>query len=272
MSTIYIDVLLVLNLYVNWLLLRGTAKLTHTRLSSIRSIFAASAGSLTSLTIMLPATHPVITLLIKLLTAVIPVMAAFGIRSQKVFWRCLGVFLSLSFVFAGLCLGLCTITGTNLLIWSGSSIYLHFSLTALILCTSAAYFLLKIFSYARAKHFRCDESYQIFVRVGAHVASAEAIADTGNGLCDLFSGLPVIIMGKDSLASIPEIASPENLPKYRLIPYGTIAGDGLMPIFCPDEVIIKSKSTGQKRKAHVYVGISEDTISAIFNPGLLHVL
>lgn len=272
MRTIYIDVLLILNLYVNWLLLRGTARLTHTRLTGIRCIAAAAAGSLTSLTVMLPTLHPMLTLLVKLMTAMVPVGTAFGLRCQKIFWRNLGVFLVLSFTFAGLCLALCTLSGVDLLIWSGSSIYLHFSLTALILCTALAYLLLRIFSYVRARFFRCDESYQIIVRVGAHIAAVDGIADTGNGLCDCITGLPVVIIGKKALESIPETAEPEKLLRYRLIPYATIAGSGLLPVFRPDEVIIRSKSTGRKRRADVLVGISEDTESAIFNPGLLHVL
>lgn len=272
MRTIYIDVLLILNLYVNWLLLRGTARLTHTRLSGIRCIISAAMGSLTSLTIMLPAVHPAIMLLIKLLTAMIPVASAFGIRCQRIFWRCLGVFLVLSTVFAGVCLALCTLSGTDLLIFSGSSIYLHFSLTSLILCTALAYILLRIFSYVRVRFFRSDESYRIIVRVGAHIAAAEGIADTGNGLCDIITGLPVIVMGRDVLDSIPETASPDNLKGYRLIPYATISGNGLLPVFRPDEVIIRSKSTGRKRSADVLIGISEETDSAIFNPVLLHVL
>lgn len=272
MRTIYIDVLLILNLYVNWLLLRGTARLTHTRLSGIRCIISAIIGSLTSLTIMLPYVHPVLTLLIKLLTAMIPVASAFGVRCQRIFWRCLSVFLVLSTVFAGVCLALCTLSGADLLIWTGSSIYLHFSLTSLILCTALAYLLLRIFTYVRARFCRSDESYQIIVRVGVHIASAEGIADTGNGLCDCITGLPVIVMGRVPLASIPETASPEKLKGFRLIPYATVSGGGMLEVFRADEVIIKSRSTGRKLRADVLIGISEETASAIFNPGLLHVL
>ena len=272
MRTIYIDVLLIMNLYVNWLLLRSTARLTHTRLSGLRCMIAAAAGSLTSLTILLPALHPVLTLIIKLLTAVIPVSAAFGFAYQRTFWRCLAVFLCISFAFAGLCIGLCTLSGTNLLIWSGSCIYLHFSLTALILCTALSYFLLKIFSYVRMKYFHSDESYEIIVRVGIHSVIAEGLADTGNSLTDCFTGSPVIVCGKDMLSSIPDTAKPQNLKGYRLIPYETISGGGLIPVFRPDEVIIRSKSTGHMRSADVLIGIAESQDHAIFNPNLFNVL
>lgn len=272
MRTIYIDVLLILNLYVNWLLLRSTARLTHTRLSGLRCIIAAAAGSLTSLTILLPVLNPVLTLIIKLLTAVIPIAAAFGFSCQRIFWRCLAVFLCVSFAFAGLCIGLCTLSGTDLLIWSGSCIYLHFSLASLILCTALSYFLLRIFSYVRIKYFHSDETYEIIIRVGVHSVIADGLADTGNSLTDCFTGKAVIVCGKECLSSIPDISEPYKLKGYRLIPYATVSGNALMPVFRPDDVIIRSRSTGCTRSADVLIGITDEQNTAIFNPKLFHVL
>lgn len=272
MHTIYIDVLLILNLYVNWLLLRGSAKLAHIRLSTLRCFIAASIGSLTSLTIFLPQMPLFISLIIKLLTAVIPVGTAFGITPIRQFLRCLSVFLCTSFAFAGFMLALCTFSDADLLIWSGSCIYLHFSLTSLILCTAAAYFLLKIFSWIRLRFFHSDESYEIIVRLGTHTAKQTGLADTGNNLIDCFTGKSVIIFGKEALSSIPNINHPEKLPGYRLLPYATVSGSGLLPVFRPDEVIIKSISCGKTMSTDVLIGIAEKQNSAIFSPNLLHTL
>lgn len=272
MHTIYIDVLLILNLYVNWLLLRGCAKLTHTKLSTLRCFIAAAVGSLTSLTVLLPQMPLFLSLIIKLLTAAIPVGTAFGINPLRQFMRCLSVFLCISFAFAGFMLALCTFSNSDILIWSGSCIYLHFSLTTLILCTAAAYFLLKIFSWVRLRFFHSDESYEIIVRLGVHTAKQTGLADTGNNLIDCFTGKAVIIFGKEALSSIPDTDCPEKLPGYRLLPYSTVSGSGLLPVFRPDEVIIKSISRGKTMSADVLIGIAEKQKSAIFSPNLLHVL
>ena len=42
MKSIYLDVLIVLNIYVNYFLLRATAKFTHTPLKTIRCIISLS--------------------------------------------------------------------------------------------------------------------------------------------------------------------------------------------------------------------------------------
>ena len=48
MKSIYLDVLIVLNIYVNYFLLRATAKFTHTPLKTIRCIISSVIGSLFS--------------------------------------------------------------------------------------------------------------------------------------------------------------------------------------------------------------------------------
>ncbi len=273
MQTIYLDVLLILNLYVNWFLLRGTARLTHTRLHTVRCIAAALCGSFTSLTVLLPPMPTVLALAVKLLTAMLPVGIAFGMRRIRIFLRCLAVFVCVSFAFAGLMLALCTLSETDLLIWSGSCIYLHFSPVVLILCTAVSYFLLRLASFIRLRFHHADENYEVIIRVGAHLARQAGLADTGNSLADCFTGLPVIIFGMNALRTLPQMQSPETLPHYRLLPYATVSSSSNMPVFHPDEVLIHSLSTGKTYHADALIGIAAQHQNvAIFNPNLLHVL
>ncbi|MGN0629931.1 MAG: sigma-E processing peptidase SpoIIGA [Ruminococcus sp.] len=269
MRTIYIDVLLILNLYVNWFLLKGTARVTHTRLTSFRCFLAAALGSLTSLAVFLPVLPLPVSIGIKLACSAVPVGAAFAFMGAMCFLRCLFVFLTLSFAFAGFMLAVCSASGTDLLIWSGSCIYLHFSLTALILCTSAAYFLLRVFSWVKMRFCHSDEIYEVIIRIGTHTAKLKGIADTGNSLTDCFTGKAVVIFGKESLSSIPEIEEPEKLHGYRLLPYSTVSGSGIMPVFCPDEIIIKNVNRGTIHSTDALAVLAEGEKSAIFSPKLL---
>lgn len=269
MQTIYIDILLIINLYVNWFLLKGTARVTHTRLTTARCFLGAFVGSLTSLGVFLPAMPLPLSVLVKLMGAALTVAGAFALRGMKCFLRCFFAFLALSFVLAGIMLSLCNLSGTDILIWSMNSIYLHFSLTSLILYTSAAYFLLRIFSLIKLRFFHSDEIYEVIIRVGSHTARLKGIADTGNNLTDCFTGKAVVIFGKESLKSIPETETPEKLKGYRLLPYSTVSGSGIMPVFRPDEIIIKSVSRGTLHSTDAMAGIAEGEHGAIFSPNLL---
>ena len=55
MQTIYLDVLLLQSLYVNYFLLRAAARVTHTPLRFARCLLVSAGSSLFSLLIFLPA-------------------------------------------------------------------------------------------------------------------------------------------------------------------------------------------------------------------------
>jgi hypothetical protein len=81
-------------------------------------------------------------------------------------------------------------------------------------------------------------------------------------LTDCFSGLPVIVVS--SSAGL----KPTTLP--RLLPYNTISGYGLIPVYRAEEIIIKTAERADKSvKALVGIGGNNTTTHAIFNPRLL---
>ena len=70
--------------------------------------------------------------------------------------------------------------------------------------------------------------------------------------------------------SLPE--SPEEYLKIkgiRIIPYSVISGDGIIPVFTPDEVMIFNENKSFCKKADVLIGICSSGNRAIFNPRLL---
>ena len=83
MQTVYADVLIILNIYVNFFLLRTTARVTHSPLRTFRCIAASVYGSLFSLTILLPSLGTPINIAIKAAAAVTVVLAGFGFHGMK---------------------------------------------------------------------------------------------------------------------------------------------------------------------------------------------
>ncbi|MDE6678273.1 MAG: sigma-E processing peptidase SpoIIGA, partial [Ruminococcus sp.] len=83
MQTIYIDVLIVLNIYVNYFLLRITARLTHSPLTVGKCIISAVYGSLYSLLILAPQINTFLNVVIKFFAVVTIVMIAFGFQGKK---------------------------------------------------------------------------------------------------------------------------------------------------------------------------------------------
>ena len=101
MQTIYLDVLLLQSLYVNYFLLRAAARVTHTPLRFARCLLVSAGSSLFSLLIFLPALPLLLQLLLKLTAAAATVSLAFGIQHGRWLGQ-FGCFFGCSFLLAGL--------------------------------------------------------------------------------------------------------------------------------------------------------------------------
>ena len=107
--------------------------------------------------------------------------------------------------------------------------------------------------------------------------SIDAIIDTGNLLCEPFSGLPVIVAEMDALESVlPE--GLENFPEQpasgiRVIPYCGVGGEGIMPAFRPEKLTAVLPGS-RPRSADAYIGVLRKgrvgkDHHAIVNPDIL---
>ena len=262
MRTIYLDILFIFNLYMNYLLLRLTARLTHTQLKFSRALSGAGAGSFSSLLILVPAMPFLFSLACKMGTAFLICLIAFG-RKHQLLWQYF-CFLGVSCLMAG---GLFALSLSGRICYANGVWYPDISLKVLIIGTISAYLLLSLIQRIRDR--TPDDNYFVSVRYGAHTVRLDGLADTGNTLTDFLTGQPVIICGKESLHEM----LPETLPAkgFRPLPCTTVAGEGLLMVFRPDEIVIHSENTGYTKKVNALIGLSEQNHErAIFNPKLLH--
>lgn len=262
MRTIYLDVLFIFSFYMNYLLLRLTARLSHTHLKFSRALLGAGAGSCSSLLILAPQMPFLLSILCKMGTAFLICLTAFG-RNHNLLWQCF-CFLGISCLMAG---GLFALSFSGRMCYANGIWYPDISLKVLIIGTISAYLLLSVIQ--RFQDRKPDGSYFVSVRYGQHSIRLDGLADTGNTLTDFLTGQPVIICGKESLHEM----LPETFPAkgFRPLPCTTVAGEGMLMVFRPDEVVIQSEKTGYTKQVDVLIGLSEQNHhQAIFNPKLLH--
>ncbi|MDE7293521.1 MAG: sigma-E processing peptidase SpoIIGA [Oscillospiraceae bacterium] len=303
---VYVDILIITNIYVDFLLIKSTSIITHSRLKAFRGIAAAVLGSLFSLVIFLPKIPSLGLAAVKLFSAVPVVLAAFGYESRNVYFKRLFVFFMASFIFAGLGSAASSLLGGRVIVSRNGVIYGNFSMPVLIASTIGAYAVIQLYKRA-ADVSEKGGVYTVTARLGSKTVSFRALADTGNSLRDIITGKPVIIVNRGILSEIfgnipdeaglldiPESPPPDQFfenaaaaskprqytqtlqcPKrrrhlWRIIPCKTVSGTALIPICRPDEVAVKNEETGQIRTADVYLGVSPiDCEFAVFNPKIL---
>lgn len=194
--TVYLDVLIILNIYVNYFLIRATSKFSKTPVRTSRLIIAAIVGSLFCLIILFPKLSVAIQLIIKFAAALIVVLLAFGFKNKSAYLKSVGIFYLINFIFAGIIYAVYLCFKPPFLQIHNSYFYIDFSLLTLVIATAAAYTAVSIFRLILDRKEMQSADYRIVITYKGNTIALEAFADTGNRLIDVFSGKPIIFCKK----------------------------------------------------------------------------
>lgn len=283
MISIYLDVLIITNIYVNYFLIKATAKFTHTALKISRCIIGSVVGSILSLLILLPINNRIIILLLKLISALIIVIVTFSKNKFKGILKLTFIFFTINFIFAGLITLLYEITNLKIIVVNNYCVYFDIPIIFFAVSTIVAYFAICLITYIFEKNFSLHHSYKVIIEIFGHKYLFNAICDTGNSLYDSFTGKPVVICNSKQLfdevgfdinnKNIEQIY--KNIlnknKKIRLLPYSTIKGNGLIPIIKPEKISIENEKN-ECKSVDAFIGITNNCnrqSEAIFNPSLL---
>lgn len=262
-QTVYIDILFIINQFINYFLLLTCAKLSKVCFMRVRLFLAASLGGAYSLVILLPEMPLAGDIAARSAACVLIIIIAFKIEGLKHFFKLLAVFFGINFAFAGVMLALWLMFRPNSMIYKNGSVYFDINLTYLAIMTIICYAVIILISKLAERRISPAHLYELTIYMNGKSVCANAIFDTGNSLVDAFTGYPVIIAQLDfvrPLLSENFIACVEkgNLTDFdggtRLIPYRSVGGEGLLPAFRPDKVRLKSISF-DKAAEKVYIAV-----------------
>lgn len=282
---IYVDILIITNIYADFFLLKATARLTHSPLKNGRCVLAAMAGSLFSLVILLPQLSAVSLLAIKIFSAVLMVYIAFRGRPIRELYRTALIFFFVCFIFAGAEYAVAALTDSGNVVWHNSVLYVNISLLTLVISTAGAYAALCLFRRFLDRGNAADGCFTLIIVTDKGRFSVRAVADTCNNLTDFFSGKPVIVCGRRQLEDAFEkelldtllcctVGASDSPPRavsgWRYIPCRTVSSDGLLPVFMPTGTYLRNDESAHIKAVDVYIGITERELDyAVFNPKIL---
>ncbi len=284
-QTVYVDVLLFLNLIIAFLLLKSAALLSGVPASRIRLFFGTITGSAASLLIFVQM-NPVESILTKLLLGLSLSGIVFLKRKKyRLFFRAFLSFLLVNFIFAGFMTAVFLLFPARGMVFRNGIVYFHFSAISLVVLSVIAYALIRLVCRIVARRTDRHQTASVHIQVGCTQVILSALIDTGNRLNDPFSGLPVIVVTYDAIQSALPLKwttlcsamqngtrpAHENHPAYRsfrMVPVQTISGTSVLPAFCPDRIEV----SGEEKRA--VVAVTEHTLSngsydAILPPTLI---
>lgn len=243
--TIYVDILLALNWWVDYLLLLGVRRTLGGGAKPWRLAVGTFVGALTCLILFLPPLAVWLSLLVKLAAALLMVLVAF--RWQG--WRRLAQRVLLLFGFSAGLAGLCGalyffVAPEGFYVFNGV-VYYSIPPLWLVLLTVVCYGILWLTDRLSRRRAPAGLTHRVRLRVGARQAEFLCLYDSGNHLIEPFSGHPVLVVEREVAEQVIAVpATVEELPHgggWRLIPYDTLGGGGVLPAFIPDGVTVVTR-------------------------------
>ena len=254
-KTVYIDVLFVLNMTVNYLLLLASAKMVDAEHSRMRLLGAAALGGVYAALVYFPSLSVLYTVVSRLLAAALMVFTAFGFRW---FFRLFLTFFVTAFAFGGAVLAAQGLfSGVDV---RNGVVYIDMTLLNVIFVSAVVYLLIELL-FHRAASGRGDvRTAKAVIKNGGKALEASVLIDTGCTLSDPISGKRVILIGfSDFTGLLPAdeaeiikalrreppsmqlqaLAGCRQSSRFRLLPYSTIDRGGLLLAYRPDSVEVE---------------------------------
>lgn len=258
-TVIYADILIVINIILNYFLLRATSAMTGCQYKTSRFLIASAAGGIFSLIIFVENIPVLLNVIIKILFFLIMIFIAFGIKSIKAFLKCCGAFFIVNFAFAGIMLAVNISLMPYSSIYKNGIVYFDIDIFTLTVCAIICYAVLSIISRFTKSKIPQKSIYSIRITYGDKLIEGKALFDSGNTLCDCFSGKPAIIAENDFVKKLYDCNELTDMKNFRLIPFSTIKSAGALPAFMADKAEIMNNGIWLEAR-DIYIAVTEKKI------------
>ena len=253
--TIYIDVLIILNLAINYLLLSVTKKISNVSVKKFKLFLGALLGAMFSFVILMPQMNDVLLMMLKLMFSVAIVLVAFGFGNIKLFIKNTVIFYIVGFLFAGTMMGIWIFISPSNMSINNGMVYFNFSMATLLLVTVVIYIMLNGAIELYGKKIIKNMDYEVHINNHGKSVKLKGFLDTGNQLRDILTGKIVVVSTYDNVKTIltndekselksylkKDFDNMKNVGTIKYIPFKSVEVGGMLPAVTVEEIIIKSK-------------------------------
>lgn len=258
--TVYLDIVFLENLCMNYIILFATGYIMKLKMKQIRIIVSSILGSTYAVLVYLQNIFFFSNIIVKIMLSIVIILVAFYPKKMKLFFREIILFYLVSFVFGGCAFFLLYfVKPQNVLIRNG--VYVgRYPIQIAILGGIVGFTITQMaFKVVKGKITKKDVLADLVICWNGKQVKLKALVDTGNMLKDPISGLPVIVVDRNRLYHIfpKEILNnleniingklpkdiffkeQEFISKFRMIPFSSLGKqNGLLLGIKVDEVKI----------------------------------
>ena len=280
--TIYIDVVLIENLIMNYIILLATGLILKLKIKHIRLILASLLGAIYSIVAYTRVLEVYSSFVLKIILSVLIVYIAFNPQKVKQLWKDILIFYLTSFVFGGAAFALIYIVKPQDILMKNGLFLGTYPLKTVILGAIIAFFIIiTAFTVVKKKISKKDMFCKTEIQLNGEKIKANTMIDTGNMLKEPITNTPVIvvehtllyqcmpkeilnnlenIIGGD-LEKIPDKIKEEYILKLKLIPFSSLGKQNGMLIGIKSEYVKIITEEQEKIKENVIIGIYNKSLT-----------
>lgn len=251
---IYIDVVFLINFFMNGFIFLVVRGLIKSSVKLYRVLFGAFVSALLYCIMLI-----VFTRYFNFITAILMLVAGLFVSFGKMPLKKFGITILyahiVAFLTGGVAIGLYHYINTI----NFRGVIQNFSIPLLIVSSLFCFVILKGVSlYVRARLMTKRMYHQIKVYQGESDLSINALVDTGNALTEPISGYGVLLIEQKILEQM--IEKEKLMDKMRTIPFKSVGGEGIIFGFIPDKIEIQQEK-GVMVVTEVVIGLCHFTLS-----------
>ena len=280
--TIYIDIVLIENLIMNYIILFTTAVVLKIKVNHIRLILASLLGAGYSIIAYMGIIKVYSSIILKIILSVLIIYIAFNPQNIKKMCKDLLLFYLVSFVFGGAAFALIyIIKPQNILMKNGLFLGTYTLKTVMLGAIVAFCIIIGAFAIIKNKISKKDMFCEIEILINQKKIKTKAMIDTGNMLKEPITNVPVIVvehillyscMPKEILNNLKEIMGGDfkNIPcdiqekyisKLKWIPFSSWGKQNGMLIGIRPEYVKVITDEQEKINKNVIIGIYEKSLT-----------
>lgn len=282
--TIYIDVVLIENLIMNYIILLATGMILKIKIKHIRLIIGSLLGAIYTIIGYIGILEIYSSFILKIILSIMIVYIAYYPQSLKKMWKELLFFYLTSFVFGGVAFSLIYIVKPQEIIMKNGLFLGTYPLKTVILGAIVAFvIIITSFKIIKNKISKKDLICEITVEIENRKITTKALIDTGNMLKEPITNTPVVVIEHTLLydvipkeilnhleeiiggdfEKIPEDIKNKYVSKLKLIPYSSLGKQNgmLLGIKAKKLTIIKGEEKDKVEKENIILGIYDKSLT-----------
>lgn len=261
---IYADVLVIINMFVTYGILRITGKICRSEKRQLGLFLSSVLSGAYALIIIVPEVPHWLINFSRLPVSVVIILLSFCVLNFRHFLRLFACFFAVNFIFAGMMSALWFFLSPKGMYFTSGIVYFNISIETLAVMICICYFATLLFNKLISFRTPVNTVYDLQIFLGDKSVRMKAFLDTGNCLKDAFTGYPIIVVHKASAqklfeSEISPFSEKDGVPLFRPILCNTISGSEMLLSFRVDKIRVKGVNCNFERDK-VQIAVTDKAI------------